>query len=85
MAYEDLLRLPQWQQKRQQILLRDGGRCRHCGASAQLQVHHRQYHRRRQTGEFVPPWAYPAYLLITLCAGCHRSGHASFHIPVFFI
>ena len=85
MSYDELLRLPQWQRKRQLIIARDGGRCRHCGGRATLQVHHRQYHRLKTTGAFVAPWTYPAHLLLTLCATCHQKGHEHFKIPVFFI
>ncbi|TLM88873.1 hypothetical protein FDY95_22080 [Hymenobacter jeollabukensis] len=84
-SYADLLQTPQWRHKRQQILARDEHRCRNCGATADLQVHHRQYHWLRHPGEFVAPWCYPAHLLITLCASCHRNGHASFRVPVFAI
>ncbi|MGH9622714.1 MAG: HNH endonuclease [Bryobacteraceae bacterium] len=48
---------------RDQILERDGFRCRACGASGRLHVHHRQ------------PGVNEPDLLITVCARCHVRLH----------
>jgi 5-methylcytosine-specific restriction endonuclease McrA len=84
-TYSELLEAPQWNQKRKQILYRDGHRCKHCGNTHSLQVHHKQYHMLKYTGEFVSPWQYQNHLLITLCDTCHKNGHLMFKVPVFKI
>lgn len=84
MTYDELLTTPQWETKRQVILLRDGHRCRNCGSEKRLQVHHRQYHVNKY-GEKVKPWNYSNRYLITLCDECHKIGHGQFKIPVFKI
>jgi len=81
--YGELLRTAQWLEKRKQILKRDGYRCRNCGSSYGLEVHHRQYHLTRRTGDFRKPWHYNASNLITLCARCHQVGHAKYKVPFF--
>jgi 5-methylcytosine-specific restriction endonuclease McrA len=57
-AYEDL---------RQQVLRRDGGRCQSCGSMSNLEVHHQKF--RSQSGPDSEE------NLITLCSGCHTSVH----------
>lgn len=81
--YNDLLKLPQWAAKREEILSRDGFCCVNCRSSESLQVHHRQYHVLERVGEFVKPWAYPNRYLITLCESCHKAGHKIYTVPVF--
>jgi ATP-dependent DNA helicase RecQ len=58
-AYESL---------RQQVLRRDGWRCRSCGAMANLEVHHQTF--RSHSGEDSD------LNLITLCTGCHARYHS---------
>lgn len=82
-TYQELLRTPQWQEKRKQILKRDNYRCCNCGSSSGLEVHHRQYHILKVTGSFRKPWAYSDRNLVTLCANCHKAGHKKYNIPVF--
>lgn len=41
MPYLEYLRTPEWKAKQQQILERDGHRCRVCDSAEQLNVHHR--------------------------------------------
>ncbi|MDJ0973540.1 MAG: AAA family ATPase [Planctomycetota bacterium] len=53
---------------RTRVLMRDGGRCRCCGASKDLMVHHIQY---RSEGGPTVTWN-----LITLCTRCHSHVHA---------
>ncbi|HSK13833.1 MAG TPA: hypothetical protein VK907_11500, partial [Phnomibacter sp.] len=69
---------------RARILARDGHRCRHCRATGDLQVHHRQYHIR-PNGAWLPPWQYHPTLLVTLCTSCHKHGHTHYKVPVFTI
>lgn len=82
-SYSDLLRSVQWSEKRKEILKRDEYRCRNCGSSYGLEVHHRQYHIIKRAGDFRKPWAYDSNNLITLCARCHQVGHAKYKVPVF--
>ena len=72
-----------WRQRREVIMTRDQGRCRCCGSTLQLQVHHRQYHVDAVTGAWKAPWEYADNLLVTLCERCHQAGHARFKVPVF--
>jgi len=83
--YARLLSLPQWSTKRKAILKRDKFRCRCCGNGASLQVHHRQYHKNKNTSDYKAPWEYEDKLLITLCNRCHNKGHQIYSIPVFII
>lgn len=84
-TYNDLLLSPLWINKRKKILLRDKNRCRSCGNSKGLHVHHRQYHISKRTGEFKLPWEYLDKYLITLCENCHYSGHKRIKVPIFEI
>jgi 5-methylcytosine-specific restriction endonuclease McrA len=80
--YQEGLEDPRWRRLRIQILNRDKETCRICGKPDNLQVHHRQYHRSKETGEWSHPWEYHPLLLITVCEGCHVAGHNSFPIPI---
>jgi 5-methylcytosine-specific restriction endonuclease McrA len=84
MPYEELLKDYRWQNKRIEILMRDGYRCRNCKTQYTLQVHHRQYHLDKSGGK-VMPWEYSHKYLITLCDGCHSDGHKHYKIPIFHI
>lgn len=65
-SYSELLRKPQWQKRRLEILARDGWACCWCGdRESNLQVDHRHYVRGRL------PWEYPDADLTTLCEACH--------------
>jgi 5-methylcytosine-specific restriction protein A len=52
---------------RQQILRRDGWRCRWCGTMSNLEVHHKEF--RSHSGEDSEE------NLITLCTACHARVH----------
>jgi len=80
-TYSELLRYPQWLEKRKKILKRDNYRCYNCGSSYGLEVHHRQYHILKSIGDFRKPWAYPAINLVTLCNRCHQVGHKNTLFP----
>ena len=58
-----------YRELRMKVLERDGWKCQRCGRQDQLQIHH--IVRRSQSG--------PDYEqnLIVLCAGCHRTLHAT--------
>ncbi|WP_114749618.1 HNH endonuclease [Pleomorphovibrio marinus] len=81
--YSEGLEDIRWKQLRKRVLERDGHRCRCCGKSEGiLQVHHRQYHRCKTSGEWRKPWEYHPVFLVTLCEGCHYRGHQQFSIPI---
>jgi 5-methylcytosine-specific restriction endonuclease McrA len=80
-AYQALLQSEHWQKRRKQILERDNYNCVRCGSTHNLNVHHRQYHKK--TESFINPWAYKSNNLVTLCRPCHQLGHKLFKIPVF--
>ena len=81
--YSVLLKHPKWFEKRKIVFERDGYNCKFCGSDKNLQIHHRQYHYRIQTGEFVLPWCYKLKYLVTLCNYCHQRGHSIFKVKTF--
>jgi hypothetical protein len=66
MPYEEYLKTPEWREKREQALERDGHCCRVCNSGKNLDVHHRTYVRR---GNESPND------LTTLCRSCHEYFH----------
>lgn len=46
MPYEEYLKTPEWAEKRELVLERDGHRCMLCNTRENLHVHHRTYARR---------------------------------------
>jgi hypothetical protein len=70
MTYRELLRLPQWQRKRLEIMSRDAFICQDCGTDSEcLNVHHKSYAPNRM------PWDYPDENFVTLCQTCHQLWH----------
>jgi hypothetical protein len=68
--YEQKLRDPRWQRCRLEIMQRDNFACIECGdTESTLNVHHIRYIRG------ALPWAYPPWLLVTLCESCHEAIH----------
>lgn len=63
--YSELLKDWRWDIKRSQIRRRDENKCRSCGRTEDLEVHHIVYTRN------VPPWEYEDDDLVTLCRTCH--------------
>lgn len=64
--YSKLLKHPEWQKKRLEILNRDNFTCRLCGdTETTLHVHHFEYSK-------VFPWNIESDKLITLCEYCHN-------------
>jgi 5-methylcytosine-specific restriction endonuclease McrA len=56
-----------YERLRNQVLRRDGWRCQVCGATSNLEVHHKEF--RSHSGHDSEE------NLITLCATCHTSVH----------
>ena len=70
MSYIELLKSPQWQKRRLEMLERAGWKCEECSASEkQLHVHHLLYEKGRK------PWEYGDKLLRVLCEDCHSEWH----------
>lgn len=66
-SYYELLRDPQWQRKRLEVMERAEFRCESCdNASETLNVHHSYYEKG------LSPWEYPAESLHCLCDTCHK-------------
>lgn len=64
-SYKYLLKKPQWQRKRLEIMNRDNFTCKYCGDDQnELQIHHLKY-----TGL---PWEAKDVDLITCCHHCHE-------------
>ena len=64
--YERYMRGHHWRKRRELIIKRDGGKCRTCGTTKALNVHHVTYHRLG--------YEHPDDL-ITLCKPCHQAVH----------
>jgi hypothetical protein len=65
-TYRELLKHPNWQRKRLEILERDHFTCVLCGdADKTLHVHHWKYVWGNK------PWEYDNYDLATVCEDCH--------------
>jgi hypothetical protein len=72
MEYWQLLKSPQWQQKRLEKLSLAGWECQNCGSKdKELHVHHKQYFKGRN------PWEYENDQLEVLCDKCHTVQHES--------
>lgn len=62
--YKDYLSSPEWRERRQKCLDRDGHECRICGSKHELQAHHKHYKHLGAEEEND---------LTTLCKQCHNS------------
>lgn len=67
--YRELLKDGRWQRKRLEIMQRDDFKCRECGTTNDLNVHHIRYIDGRM------PWEYDNGDLVTLCGKCHKELH----------
>lgn len=68
--YWELLRDPQWQRKRLEVMQRANFKCERCGdASSTLNVHHTYYTKGAM------PWDYPDEALKCWCEPCHEYWH----------
>lgn len=81
--YEALLKTDEWYNKRKEILERDGNKCKWCGSTNNLQIHHR-YYEKYPNGEKVKPWDYQNEALITLCDECHKKAHKKYKIKSYY-
>jgi hypothetical protein len=69
-TYYELLRKPEWQRKRLEVMDRAGFKCEECGdTSTTLNVHHKYYTKGAM------PWEYPDFALVCLCEPCHGETH----------
>jgi 5-methylcytosine-specific restriction endonuclease McrA len=66
LPYREYLLTPEWQERRQRILKRDGLHCQVCNSPEHLNVHHRDYTRRGYENDSD---------LTTLCQSCHQVFH----------
>lgn len=65
-SYYELLRRPEWQRKRLEVMEAAGFKCGECRASEKtLNVHHRFYRKGAK------PWEYEPWELVCLCEECH--------------
>lgn len=67
--YHQLLKDGRWQRRRLEIMQRDDFKCRECGTTNDLNVHHIRYIDGRK------PWEYDDGDLVTLCGKCHKEAH----------
>lgn len=68
-TYKEQLADGRWLRKKNEILERDKYTCQRCGATSNLQVHHKEYLVNKKA------WEYPNEDLITLCVNCHENEH----------
>lgn len=68
-SYYKQLETEQWKTLRSEVFKRDGFECTKCGASHNLNVHHKQYIPKRKA------WQYHMSQLVTLCEDCHFMEH----------
>jgi hypothetical protein len=73
-SYFELLRHPNWQRKRLEIMQRHEFACEDCGARDKtLNVHHSYYEKD------LSPWEYPDESLHCLCESCHEKAQALYN------
>ena len=70
-SYFELLRHPNWQKKRLEVLALADYECENCGSKEKtLHVHHTYYEKG------LKPWQYPTESLRCLCEECHKETQA---------
>ena len=67
-TYAQYLRSDKWREIRKKILERDGYKCKFCGSTENLRVHHKSY-------ESIYEEEFALNDLITLCDKCHSELH----------
>ncbi len=67
-TYQHFLKSRYWWTCKQRVLQRDGGRCRWCGSSDSVEVHHLSYRHHGNEANHLED-------LVTLCRMCHASEH----------
>jgi len=70
MKYKEKLKDGKWQMKRLEIMKRDECKCRICGSTTMLNIHHIVYDNK-----YSNPWDYPDNMLICVCEKCHNLMH----------
>lgn len=71
-TYYELLRHPNWQKKRLEVMDAAKFQCVNCGSrDITLNIHHTYYERGKK------PWEYPTNSLRCLCEDCHKTEHAT--------
>lgn len=65
--YYDAINSGKWVTVRERVIERDGGKCRFCGCTDPLQVHHIRYCNDRGETDY-----FDTKNLVTLCAPCHQ-------------
>jgi hypothetical protein len=69
-SYHELLKRPEWQRKRLEVMDRADFKCSRCSSHDKtLNVHHRFYLKGRK------PWEYPDDVFVCLCEACHIKWH----------
>ena len=81
--YDRLLHDDRWYDKRMKILDRDNHKCKYCGSTYNLQVHHK-YYNKYPNEKMAMPWDYPDDALITLCDNCHKREHERKQIKTYY-
>jgi len=71
MNYKDYLQSEHWQNKRKEVISKQGNRCRICNSNKNLNIHHRTY---RQYGKSILGHELNLFLL-PLCRDCHVLWH----------
>lgn len=64
---------PYWEKVARKVRLRDGHKCRICGASYPLEIHHIRY--KVDGVSIVGNELEHMDCLVTLCGGCHEKVH----------
>lgn len=82
-SYKEDLDDERWKEKREKILERDGHKCRWCGRSENLQVHHK-YYNKYPDGSRVRAWDYPDNALMVLCDRCHKKYHSKYQVKSYY-
>lgn len=78
-AYREKLLDPRWQKLRLEVLQRDNWTCQSCEDTKKtLHVHHIYYDREQE----LEPWEYSPWVLVTLCADCHKAEPDAHRIAV---
>lgn len=69
-SYSELLKHPNWQKKRLEIMNERGFQCELCGSKdSMLHVHHKKYNNGKK------PWEYESENFMVLCEHCHEAVH----------
>lgn len=78
MNYVSQLKTEEWKIKRNLILKRDQFKCKNCGSSENLHIHHKVYEKG------LKAWEAKNENLITLCSECHAKEHDKKPISSFY-